>query len=68
MINYSAKCAGLCLLIVLAVQPLLAQAPSANALADEAEKFFQAKDWVNAARAYEAITKIILLIFKRGTD
>ena len=57
MIKSFTKCAWLFLFITLAVQPLLAQAPSANALADEAENFFQAKDWPNAVKAYERVTK-----------
>ncbi len=51
------KSAWLFLFITFTVQPLLAQAPSASALAEEADKFFQAKDWPKAMKVYERLTK-----------
>lgn len=57
MKKFFTQSAWLFLVITLTVQPILAQAPSANALAEEAEKFFQAKDWPNAVKAYERVTK-----------
>lgn len=46
------------LLFVFAVFPSAnSQTPAAKNSTAEADQFFQAKDWTNAAKAYEAITK-----------
>jgi tetratricopeptide (TPR) repeat protein len=45
------------LLAITATSPLVAQTMPAKGSMDEANAFFQAKDWANAAKAFEAITK-----------
>jgi tetratricopeptide (TPR) repeat protein len=45
------------LLAIAAVLPAVAQNSSPQTSMDEANAFFQAKDWSNAAKAFEAITK-----------
>lgn len=49
--------AGLVLCIIFITPQVFAQTNSNQALLDEANKFFQAKDWTNAAKAYEGITQ-----------
>jgi len=57
MKKFSTRCVGWFLPILFTVQPSFAQDQSAHSLAEEAEKYFQAKDWTNAAIIYEKIAK-----------
>ncbi|MGH7450788.1 MAG: hypothetical protein ACRENG_05550 [bacterium] len=45
------------MLAIAAVLPAVAQNSSQKTAMDEANAFFQARDWANAAKAFEAITK-----------
>jgi tetratricopeptide (TPR) repeat protein len=57
MQNALKKFFAIFLLLLIAAAPLLAQPQPNQAALDQADKFFQDRDWANAAKAYEAITK-----------
>ncbi len=58
MKNYSSNFFALfVLLTVAAALPVVAQNSAQQTAMDKANAFFQAKDWANAAKAFEAITK-----------
>src|SRR5574341_1114479 len=57
MQNSPAKFSPIFLLLLVAAAHMPAHSQPNQAILDEADKFFHARDWANAARAYEAITK-----------